>query len=295
MAKALKNTEVDADQTDLRRDDSSGALSSLLCHWPEYLMEAIGLGVFMFFVCIFATLLQHPSSPVRHVFVNPFLRRVFMGFAVGTTLAGIITTPWGKQSGGHFNPAITLTFYRLGKVRLWDALFYIVAQFAGAMCGVAVAEYALRGMLQNEAICFAVTLPGPLGDFSAFVAELMISFSLMSAILFISNRTSIARFTPLVVGALYAIYITFETPLSGMSMNPARTFGSAFHAGYWHALWIYFIAPTLGMLASAEFFLRKYGSEAIYCAKLHHANDKRCIFLHRSELEQSPKSRVNDL
>jgi len=56
--------------------------------------------------------------------------------------------------------------------------------------------------------------------------------------------------TPFVT--LYAIYITFETPLSGMSMNPARTFGSAFQASYWHALWIYCIAPTLGMLAAAS-------------------------------------------
>lgn len=69
----------------------------------------------------------------------------------------------------------------------------------------------------------------------------------MTTILFVSNRETLARYTPYFVGALYATFITFETPLSGMSMNPARTFGSAIHASYWHALWIYFIAPTLGM------------------------------------------------
>jgi hypothetical protein len=81
----------------------------------------------------------------------------------------------------------------------------------------------------------------------------------MTTILFVSNRETLARYTPYFVGALYAIYITFETPLSGMSMNPARTFGSAIHASYWHGLWIYFIAPTLGMLAAAEVFLRARG------------------------------------
>jgi aquaporin Z len=63
-------------------------------------------------------------------------------------------------------------------------------------------------------------------------------------------------------------------------MNPARTFGSAFRGRYWHALWIYFAAPTLGMLVAAELFLRVRGGIGSYCAKLYHADDKRCIFRH---------------
>jgi aquaporin Z len=88
------------------------------------------------------------------------------------------------------------------------------------------------------------------------------------------------RYTPYFVGALYATFITFETALSGMSMNPARTFGSAFHDSYWHGLWIYFVAPTLGMLVAAELFLRIRGGIPHYCAKLHHSNNKRYIFCH---------------
>jgi aquaporin Z len=110
--------------------------------------------------------------------------------------------------------------------------------------------------------------------------KLTISFLLMISILVVSNRETLARYTPYVVGALYGTFITFETPLSGMSMNPARTFGSAFHASYWYALWIYFIAPALGMLVAAEIFLRARRGVAPYCAKLHHANKKRCIFHH---------------
>jgi hypothetical protein len=52
------------------------------------------------------------------------------------------------------------------------------------------------------------------------------------------------------------MYYTFEAPLSGMSTNPARTFGSAFHASYWHALWFYFVAPSIGMMTAGEIFLR---------------------------------------
>src|SRR5215472_1803629 len=266
-----------------RRFSPSWALSALRTlglHWPEYLMEAGELGLYMFFACAFATLLQHPASPARHYISSSLARQALYGLAMGGTVTGIITTPWGKQSGGHFNPAITFTFYRLGNVALWDAQFYAAAQFVGATCGVAIATYALRGAPGHSAVRYAVTVPGVYGDAAAFIGELTISFGLMITILFVSNDKKLARFTPYCVGALFAIYIAFETPLSGMSMNPARTFGSAFRAGYWRAIWIYFTAPTLGMFCAAEVFLRLRAGAAPYCAKLHHANNKRCIFHH---------------
>jgi aquaporin Z len=258
--------------------DEWGALESLRCHWPEYLMEAGELGLFMFSACAFATLLQHPASPIRNVIGSDVLRRVLMGVAMGTTAVAIVMSPWGKQSGAHFNPAVTLTFYRLGKVKAWDAVFYAIAQFLGAVGGVAIAAAVLRGALAHNAVRYAVTIPGIYGNTIAFVAEFAISFGLMLTVLIVSNRETLARYTPYFAGVLVAAYICFEAPLSGMSMNPARTFGSAFHAAYWHALWIYFTAPPLGMLAAAECFLRIRRGVAPRCAKLHHANNKRCIF-----------------
>jgi aquaporin Z len=246
-------------------------------------MEAGELGLYMFFACAFATLLQHPASPVRHFISSSLARRALYGLVMGSTVIGIVMTPWGKQSGGHFNPAITFTFYRLGTVELRDALFYAAAQFSGATCGVAIATYVLRGATENSAVRYAVTVPGLYGNAGAFIGEWTISFVLMITILFLTNGKKLARYTPYFVGALYAIYIAFETPLSGMSMNPARTFGSAFRASYWHGIWIYFIAPTLGMFCAAEVFLRVRGGAAPYCAKLHHANNKRCIFHHAQQ------------
>lgn len=243
-------------------------------------MEAGELALYMFSICALATLLRHPASPIRHFIVSAFLGRALLGLAVGAVVIAIVMTPWGKQSGGHFNPAITFAFYRLGNVALWDALFYGAAQFAGAIGGVAVASYILRGAPANDAIRYVVTVPGVYGTEVAFVAELTISSALMITILVISNREALARYTPYFVGALYATCVTFETPLSGMSMNPARTFGSALNASCWRALWIYFIAPTLGMLIAAEIFLLVRGGVAPFCAKLHHANKKRCIFHH---------------
>jgi aquaporin Z len=243
-------------------------------------MEAGELALYMFSVCAFATLLQHPASPVRQTVMDALSRRMLMGLAVGATVIAIVISPWGKQSGGHFNPSITFTFYRLGKVEFLDACFYVIAQFLGAIIGVTIATYVLRGAPANTAVQYAQTVPGMYGSAAAFLGELTISFVLMITILFGTNAAKLARYTPYFVGVLYAVFIAVEAPLSGMSMNPARTFGSAFGANYWHALWIYLIAPCLGMLAGAEVFLRVRRGVGPYCAKLHHANNKRCIFVH---------------
>jgi aquaporin Z len=280
MSGAIGSVDAQRGSRILCRRDVLKAIGTLRLHWPEYLMEAGELAFYMFVACALATLLQHPASPVRHVITGDLSRRALMGLGMGATVIATIMSPWGKQSGGHFNPAITFTFYRLGKVELWDALFYYAAQFSGAISGVAIARFMLRGAPGHTAVRFAITAPGVYGRAAAFVAELTISFILMITILLVSNRGAAARYTPYFVGALYATFITFETPLSGMSMNPARTFGSALHAGYWHALWLYFIAPTMGMLAAAEVFLRARRGVGPYCAKLHHANNKRCIFRH---------------
>jgi aquaporin Z len=244
----------------------------------EYLMEAALLGLFMLSACTFVVLLDYPASPIRMAIPNADLRRLLIGLAMGTTAVSLIYSPWGMQSGAHFNPATTLTFYRLGKVRPRDALAYVVAQFAGAAVGVGVAWAILGRRLADPATHFAATVPGPAGIAAAFLAEVVISFLLMSVILRVSNHARFARYTGVCAGILVALFISIEGPLSGMSMNPARTLGSALFARDWTALWIYFMAPPLGMLAAAELYLRQRGGDAVFCAKLHHQNGKRCIF-----------------
>ncbi len=197
---------------------------------------------------------------------------------MGLTAIGIIYSPWGKQSGAHINPSVTLTFWRLGKVAGADAFFYIVAQFVGAVIGIMVSAVILKSALMHPSVNYVVTLPGNHGIAVAFVAEVIIAFILMTTILNVSNRMNIARYTGLFAGVLVATYISIETPFSGMSLNPARTFGSAAAAQVWKALWIYFTAPPLGMLLAAEVYLRLRGARGVLCAKMHHHNHKRCIF-----------------
>ncbi len=200
-------------------------------HWPEYLAEALGLGLFMISACVFGTLLGHPGSPVARAIPDGLPRRLLMGLAMGSTAVALIYSPWGRRSGAHLNPATTLTFWRLDKVAGPDAAWYVLAQALGGVAGVLAAALVV----------------GP-------------------------------AFTGIFAGALVATYIAFESPVSGMSMNPARSLASALPAGAWDVLWIYFLAPPIGMLLAAELYVRRHGLARVFCAKLHHDGESRCIF-----------------
>jgi aquaporin Z len=256
----------------------AGMRDSLRKHWPEYAIEAGGLGIFMVAACLFAALLEHPASPLHHVVPDALLRRLLMGLAMGGTAVALIYSPWGQRSGAHLNPSVTLGFWRLGKVAPWDAAFYVVAQFVGGIGGVVLVAAVVRGALAHPAVSYVVTVPGRAGTSVAFVAELAISFGLFAAVLATSSSARLARFTGLVAGALVAGYIAIEAPYSGMSMNPARTLGSAVSAGVWSGLWVYFTAPTLGMLLASELHRRTKGLGGLPCAKLQHTPHQPCIF-----------------
>jgi aquaporin Z len=251
-------------------------------------MEAAELGLFMVSACSFTVLLEHPASLVHLLLANSLLRMALIGVAMGLTLLGLIHTPWGKRSGAHMNPSTTLMFLRLGKVETWDAIFYVCFQFIGGLAGVMLSSAILGGILRHPSVNFAVTQPGRAGVPPAFIAELIISFVLALTVLSTSNDIQLSRFTPYFAAVLVATYITFETPFSGMSMNPARTFGSALPAHAFQALWVYFTAPPLGMLLAAEVYVRVRSARTVYCAKYHHNNSMRCIFRCRyAELQRT--------
>lgn len=126
-------------------------------------------------------------------------------------------------------------------------------------------------------VAYVATVPGKDGVWSAFLAEFLISLDLMLTVLAVSNIPRLARLTGILAGGLVATYITLEAPLSGMSMNPARTFASAVAGGIWTDLWIYFTAPILGMLTAVEIYRRVVPKRGVYCAKLDHPAHVRCI------------------
>ena len=259
-------------------------MRTLVAHWPEYAIEAVCLALFMVSANGFAAALQHPASPLAvwlaelaPADVAGPLIRLPMGLAMGLTAAALIYSPFGRRSGAHMNPAVTLAFYRLGRIAAPDAVAYVAAQFAGAIGGVAVATILFVGLPAHPSVNYVATMPGSAGVATASIAEATISFLLMSVVLSMSSSRRAASWTGVAAATLVAAFITLEAPLSGMSMNPARTLGSAIFA-HSRDLWIYVTAPTIGMLASAELAVRLGSARRLLCAKLHHDTTMPCIF-----------------
>lgn len=218
------------------------------------LIEAWALGTFMVSASLFTVLLEHPASPFRAAIPSDDARRLLIGIAMGLTAIALIYSPWGRRSGAHMNPAVTLAMWRLKKIPGMQAAGYLAAQFAGGVAGMLVARLLLGSALAHPAVNFVVTVPGSAGSGAAFVAELAISSTLMLAVLLASNTPRLERYAGLVAGTLVAASIFLEAPVSGMSMNPARSFASAAVGDVWNSLWIYFTAPPTGMVAAASVY-----------------------------------------
>jgi aquaporin Z len=252
---------------------------AIAVHWPLYIFEGAELALFMISACVCTVILFDPSLPVQGELPDPVLRRLLMGASMGVTAVLIIHSSMGKRSGAHFNPAITLTYVRLGKISRSDALFYVLSQFIGGVLGVALSALFLGPRLAGPSVMYAETVPGKYGTGAAFAAEAFMAALLMGVVLWASNRPSIASRTGYFVGILITFYVLVFAPVSGFSVNPARTTASAVFADVWTAIWVYFSAPLLGMLFSAEIYIRSQGHDRILCAKLHPDPLYECPFL----------------
>lgn len=216
---------------------------------PVYLMEAALLGAFMVSACGFATLLEHPAS-VAH-FGSATGRRAVMAVAMAGTAALLLTSVFARRTGAHMNPAVTLATWRLGKISGRDAAMYAIFQFLGGAAGVGAVWAVVGRYTAHPAVNYAATRPGG-SVLAAFLAECVLSFVLLTVVLTINRVPRLVRFTPYAAATLVGLYVFIEAPISGMSMNPARTLASAIFAEDFTALWVYFTAPPLGMLAAAE-------------------------------------------
>ncbi|HWZ22301.1 MAG TPA: aquaporin [Cytophagaceae bacterium] len=221
-----------------------------------YLSEGLGLGIFMFSAGFFSILIEHPDFYVREIITIDIIRRFFIGLTMGLTALFIIHSSFGKKSGAHINPAVTLTFLRLNHISKKDAFFYIIFQFLGGSLGLYLISVLMPESIKHPLINYIITIPGKEGLGLAFLLEFIISFFLILTVLVTSAHSILSKYTSYCVAALITLYITFEAPYSGMSMNPARTFSSAIVANVWTDFWIYCIAPVLAMLSAGEVWLR---------------------------------------
>ena len=241
-------------------------------------MEGTEIAVLMFSTCICGTLLYSLDSPVQALGLSRTARAMLMGLAIALTTFLIIRSPFGRRTGAHFNPAVTLTFFWLGRVHRWDATGYVISHFLGGIAGVLAAREILGLRLAAPPVQYLVTLPGSLGTAVAFLGESLLSALLMAVVLYATNHRLLTRYSPIFVAMVTVCYYALSSSISGYSVNPARSFSSAMFAWIWQGIWIYFVAPCLGMLTAAALYIRGMGPGNVHCAKVFHDLHTVCPF-----------------
>ncbi len=224
-----------------------------LVHPRLYACECAGTALLMVFGLSTNILLGAAGSPVgRLLAAHPALQVALQGlfFGLGGTLAAL--SPFGRVSGGHVSPSVTLAFTLMGRLAWRDMLGYIAAQLAGAVLGTGLV--ALVGLIWprwaawSHATHFSATLPSawvPLGW--AFTGEICTTALLIGSLLFMGGTARLRWVTPLVAGPLFFMLNPFEAWLSGDSTNLARSLGPALFSGQWRGFWIYGLAPFAGV------------------------------------------------
>jgi len=241
-----------------------------------YAIDGALLGFFMLSACVSVVVLEYPASPVHAAVTSSFARRALVGLAMGVTAACLIYSPWGKRSGAFMNPAVVLCHARLGKLSVRDVLGYVGAQLLGSASGVLLAVTLMPGLVSDPSVNYVVTTPNG-GATTAFAAEFTLSFLMLSTVTTLNRSARLAPYTGMAAAVLVALFIAVEAPLSGMSINPARSFGSALWARLWSGFWIYLTAPVLGMLAGVELQRWLSARHDSVCGKLTHDETIECF------------------
>jgi len=216
--------------------------------------------------------------PMERWIPDPSLRLLLTGVCFAGTGSLVAISPLGRLSGGHINPSVSLAFWLHGKMRLLDFVGYVLAQMLGGALGAA----ALVGVWRKYAssVGNGMTRPGvgwPLGEVFAFEVA-MTGMLVLFIFIFVSNER-LMRWTPLMTWIVVAMMVWLEAPISGTSLNPARSVGPALVSGIWQDQWISGGAPPLGGILGLLAFraCSRAGREVLTC-KLFHAPNYRSIF-----------------
>ncbi|MCX7594817.1 MAG: aquaporin [Fischerella sp.] len=247
-------------------------------HWLEYGAELLGTA-FVIFCGLSAVVFNFGKGlPMEHLIPDRSIRLLLTGLLFAGSGSLVAISPLGKLSGAHLNPAVSLAFWFQGKMHHHDLAGYMIGQFLGAILGTGLlvlvwGDYAAS--VRN-----GITLPGtayPL--WFVFLAEVSMTFLLVLSIFIFVSSQRLMRWTPLMTWFLMATMVWLGAPVSGTSVNPARSFGPALVTWFWQDQWLYCIAPLLGaMMAVAAFRLLAIGEREVLTAKLFHVPHYRCIF-----------------
>lgn len=246
-------------------------------HWPEYAVEAGFLALFVLAAGLVSAWMEAPSTVFPGAPQEPALRRLLAGVAMGLALMAMIYSPWGRRSGTHLNPALTLAYLRLGKIGRPDALFYILAQIAGATVAVTLLRWGALMPAAAQPALLASSI-GPSDERVAFATALVLAATAMWLILYTSNHARWYRWTGVLVGLLFMLVVACAAPLSGFGINVARLLAVDATAGITAAHWVNLVPPLLGMQLAVEGWRLASRRPQVLCAKLAHNTHGRCIF-----------------
>lgn len=186
------------------------------------------------------------------VMVNAYTDGVIGNTGVALAFTFVITAmiyALGHLSGAHINPAVTLGFWSVRRFPARDALPYILAQCIGAVIASAVLR-AVLGIVGD----LGATLP-QISIGAAFTIEWLLSFALMFVIMAVATDERVADgFAAIAVGVTVGFCALMAGPLTGASMNPARSFGPAVVGNVWRAHWIYWLAPITAAISAAHVY-----------------------------------------
>jgi len=215
--------------------------------WAQFLSELIGTALLVAVGLSVVIVDFGAQSPVAAWLPTAGARRLVTGFLFGATGGLIALSPVGQVSGAHVNPAVTVAFWLMGKMRGWVALGYVGAQLVGALLG---ALPLLAWGEMGASVEFGASLPGPgYGTAAVLLGEFASTLALIVGLFFFLGHRRTRAFTPLLLPILFAALVYLEGPVSGTSTNPARSLGPAVMAGDWRDWWVYWTAPLLGALA----------------------------------------------
>jgi len=241
--------------------------------------EMIGTGLLLLCGLSLVIFMFGKGSPIIRVFLNEGPRRQITGFVFGVFGALISLSRVGKESGAHINPVVTLAFFLMGKLDARTAGVYVLAQLTGAMLGcVPLLAWGEMG----RSVAFGATLPGQTWPVRvALLGEIVTTFCLVAMLAIFIGFRQLRKFTPAMIPVLYAIMSYYEAPISGTSTNPARSFGPALISGQWHAWWIYWVGPVIGMLLAV--LACNALAQRIEVAKIYHFDTDRSGLLRRKQ------------